>query len=89
MDRPEICECGCVLWGGDECDSCEGGFELAFFISVGVSTVEDGVAIYHEGGGGVDVGFCDGHDVDVVLFHVSDDGVDFGCLHQARGVPAP
>ena len=32
--------------------------------------------------------FCDGHDVDVVLFHVPDDGVDFGCFHESCGVPA-
>ena len=57
-------------------------------ISVGVCTVEDGVAIYHEGGGRVDVGFCDGHDVDVVVLHVSYDGVDLGCLHETCGVPA-
>ena len=41
MYGSEVCECGCVPGGGDECDPCEGGFELAFVISVGVSTVED------------------------------------------------
>ena len=50
--------------------------------------MEDRVAIYHEGGGRVDVGFCDGHDVDSVGFHVSYDGVDLCCLHEAWGVPA-
>ena len=50
--------------------------------------MEDGVAIYHEGGGGVDVGLCECHDVDVVLFHVPDDGVDFGCFCESCGVPA-
>ena len=34
------------------------------------------------------MGFCDGHDVDVVLLHVSDDGVKLGCFHEACGVPA-
>ena len=37
----KVCESGGVLGGGDECDPCEGGFEFAFVISVGVSTVED------------------------------------------------
>ena len=84
----EVCECGGVLGGSDKCDSCESGFELALVISVGIRTVEDGVAIYHEGGWSVDVGFCESHDVDVVLFHVPDDGVYFGCLCEACGVPA-
>ena len=43
--------------------------------------MEDCVAINHKCEWRVDVGLCDGHDVDVVVFHVSDDGVDFGCLH--------
>ena len=38
--------------------------------------------------GGVDVGLCEGHDVDVVLFHVFDDGVDLCSLCESCGVPA-
>ena len=46
------------------------------------------VAIYHESGGSVEVGLCEDHDVDVVVLHVPDDGVDLGRLLEACDVPA-
>ncbi len=52
-----------------------------------VGAVEDGVAIYSEGGGAGEVGFCEDEYVYVVLFHVVDDGVDFGWFPEACDIP--
>ena len=88
MEWSEVSECGGVLGRGDECDPCESPLELALFIPVRVSTVEDGVSIYHESGGSVEVSLCKDHAVDVVVLHVSNDGVDLCRFLEACDIPA-
>ena len=56
-------------------------------VVMGVGAVKDGVSIYSEGGGAGEVGFCKNEYVNVVLFHVVNDGVDFGWFPEACDIP--